>query len=142
MLFRSLRLIFVQMIFIYFMNGLYKLFGVDWLLGNALYYVLGDVALARFGRATLPIPFFLTQLMTWTVLIWEVTFPLLVLVKWTRIPALILGVFFHLGILAALELGPFSLYALCMYLPLLPWERLSRRQFGRSAEPVVSVVGP
>ena len=28
---------------------------------------------------------------------------------------------FHLGIFATMELGGFVPYALCMYLPLLPW---------------------
>jgi hypothetical protein len=123
-----LRLIFVQMIFIYFMNGLYKLFGDEWMEGRSLYFVLGDLALARFSVASVPIPFVLTQLMTWSVLVWEVTFPFLLIFKWTRIPALIMGVLFHLGIFATMELGPFVPYALCMYLPLIPWERLRRER--------------
>jgi hypothetical protein len=34
-----------------------------------------------------------------------------------------LGVLFHLGTGLVLKLGPFPLYMLCFYLPLLPWER-------------------
>src|SRR5205807_2696390 len=40
-----LRVIFVQMVFMYFMNGAYKLFGANWIEGNSLHYVLGDVVL-------------------------------------------------------------------------------------------------
>ena len=122
-----LRMIFVQMIYIYFMNGLYKIFGDSWLYGNSLHYVLGDLTLTRFSQTAFPLPVILTRIMTWTVLVWEVTFPLLLITKWTRIAALIMGVSFHLGIFATMELGGFVPYALCMYLPLLPWERLSRR---------------
>jgi len=121
-----LRLIFVQMIFIYFVNGLYKLFGASWLEGDSLHYVLGDLALTRFSQLQAPIPHRVTQIMTWSVLIWEVSFPVLVLEKWTRRIALVVGVLFHLGIFATMELGGFVPYALCMYLPLVPWERLRR----------------
>lgn len=123
-----LRVIFVQMIFIYFMNGLYKLFGANWIEGSSLYYVLGDVCLARFSQVMLPVPYFLTRIMTWSVLAWEVGFPLLVIFKWPRRFALVMGVMFHLGIFATMELGGFVPYALCMYVPLLPWEWLAARR--------------
>ncbi len=115
-----IRLLFVQMIFIYFMNGLYKLMGPNWLDGTSLHYVLGDVVLTRFSPFMLEIPSWLSRGMTWSVLAWEVSFPLLVLWKWSRRAALIMGVLFHLGIFATMELGGFVPYALCMYLPMLP----------------------
>ncbi|HZZ82132.1 MAG TPA: HTTM domain-containing protein [Gemmataceae bacterium] len=115
-------LIVAQMIFMYWMNGLYKLFGETWREGSSLHYVLGDLALARFSRVALPLPFVVTQIMTWTVLAWEVLFPFTLIFKWPRRVALFMGVMFHLGIFVSLELGPFALYAICMYLPLLPLE--------------------
>jgi hypothetical protein len=119
-----LRLIFVQMIFIYCMNGIYKIFGDSWMEGNSLYYVLSDASLNRFSpHQLLLLPMMLTRLMTWSVVVWETTFPLLVLWKWSRRVALIFGVLFHLGIFATMELAFFVPYALCMYLPLFPWER-------------------
>lgn len=124
------RLIFAQMIPIYFMNGLYKLFGTTWLDGESLYYVLGDVVLTRFSQMSVPLSeenyLRMTQVMTWIVLVWEVSFPLLVIFKWPRRIALYFGVTFHLGIFATMELGGFVPYALCMYLPLLPWGKVSR----------------
>jgi len=122
-----IRLLFVQMILIYFMNGLYKACGTAWLDGSSLHFVLGDVALARFSQAWLPLAPIVIRLLTWSVLAWELTFPVLVLWNWPRRFALFFGVMFHLGIWATMELGPFAPYALCMYLPLLPWERLRRR---------------
>ena len=77
-------LIFVQMIFMYWINGLSKLFGETWLDGSSLHYVLGDIALTRFSQVAWPIPFYLTCLLSWTVLAWENLFPLLVLFKWPR----------------------------------------------------------
>ncbi len=118
-----LRLLFLQMVFIYFLNGLYKATGSDWVKGESLYYVLCDVVLTRVSFAQLPMPFWLTQVMTYTVLVWEVSFPLLVAFRWTRLLALCFGVAFHLGIFVTLELGGFVPYMLCLYLPLLPWER-------------------
>jgi hypothetical protein len=73
-----------------------------------------------------PIPYWLTQGMTWLVLAWECLFPLLVLWRPTRLAALWVGVAFHLGIWASLELGGFGPYMLCLYLPLVPWEAARR----------------
>jgi uncharacterized membrane protein YphA (DoxX/SURF4 family) len=125
-----LRLLFVQMCFIYFMNGAYKLLGNDWARGNSLYYVLGDLTLARWSYAQVPVPYVLTRLLTWTVLAWEVGFPLLVALPWTRTAALVIGAAFHVSIGISMELGGFAFYALCMYLPLLSWERLADRWRG------------
>ena len=118
-----IRLLFVQMIFMYSMNGLYKIVGPSWLEGTSMHYVLGDLALTRFSSSLLPLPLWLTSGMTWSVMIWETSFPLMGLWKWPRRIALTFGVMFHVGILLTMELGPFVPYALCMYLPLIPWEK-------------------
>jgi hypothetical protein len=147
-----LRLLFVQMSLIYFANGMYKFSGHNWPAGDSLYYVLGDMTLARWSFAQVPVPYALTQVLTWTVLYWEMAFPLLMLLPWLaqgfcevlRIPArgaervdrllralrvitLCFGAAFHLGILLTMEIGFFPLYMLCLYLPLLPWERVECR---------------
>jgi hypothetical protein len=118
-----LRLLFVQLVFIYFMNGLYKVGGLNWLHGDSLYYVLADLTLTRFSIAQLPVSFIFLQIATWSVLVWELTFPVLVLWRRTRTLALLFGVVFHLGIFATMELGGFVPYILCLYVPLLPWGR-------------------
>jgi hypothetical protein len=85
---------------------------------------MGDMTLTRFSRAELPLPIWLMRLMAWSVLGWEVAFPVLVVVnRWTRLAALLFGVGFHVGIFLTMELGFFAPYALCLYLPLVPWER-------------------
>ena len=111
------------MTFIYFMNGLYKVTGANWVEGDSLYYVLCDLTLTRFSIAQLPIPFFAAQVSTWLVVAWELTFPVLVIFRRTRWLALLFGALFHLGIFATMELGGFVPYVLCLYLPLLPWDK-------------------
>ncbi len=122
-----LRLLFVQMMLIYFVNGACKLLGPQWRGGDSLYYVLADLTLTRWSLAQLPVAHGLTRLLTWTVLAWEVSFPLLAALRWTRPAALAFGVLFHIGIFVFLELGMFAPYMLCLYLPLLPWERTAAR---------------
>lgn len=120
----AIRLLFVQMIVMYFCNGVYKLFGESWREGDSLHYVMGDFTLTRFSPGAVPLPRWLMRVMTWSVLCWEVSFPLLVVLhRWTRLVALLFGVAFHLGILGSMELGFFVPYALCLYLPLVPWRR-------------------
>lgn len=118
-----LRLLFVQMVVIYFCNGLYKAFGPDWHRGESLYYVLGDLTLARVSFTQLPVSYMLVRLLSWLVLAWEVGFPLWIVLPWTRKPALWLGVLFHLSIWISMEIGGFAPYMLCFYLPLVPWEK-------------------
>jgi hypothetical protein len=117
-----LRLLFIQMVMIYFFNGLYKLLGQDWREGESLYYVLCDLVLSRFSYEQLPLTFFWTKILTWTVLVWELGFPLFVAIPYVRTAALCCGVAFHLGIWLSLEIGGFVPYMLVLYLPLLPWE--------------------
>jgi hypothetical protein len=119
-----LRLLFIQMTLIYFSNGMFKLMGGTWRSGTSLYYVLSDLTLSRWSYAEIPIPFGITKAVSWIVLAWEAGFPLWVALPWTRRLALCFGVAFHLGIGISMELGFFAPYALCMYLPLVPWERL------------------
>ena len=120
-----LRLLFVQLVTIYFFSGLHKLANPDWRSGTTLHYILGDLALARWPAAQQLAPLAVTRLATWTVLAWEVALPLLVLLPRTRIPALVVGVLLHVALGLSVELGMFPLYILCWYLPLLPWERLA-----------------
>lgn len=124
----ALRLMFVQMCLVYFANGVHKALGSTWWEGTSLYYVLGDLTLARFSLATFPVPLWLLKVLTWTVLLWELTFPLGASLPWTRTVYLWIGVFFHLGIAALLELGGFGFYMLCLYLPLVPWEKWGQQR--------------
>jgi hypothetical protein len=122
-----IRLLFVQMVLMYTFAGVYKLAGDHWPAGHALYLVLSDPTVCRWPYGALPVPYLLTRLLTWTILIWEVGFPLWIYLRTTRATALWLGVVLHLGIGLFLDLGLFALYMVCLYLPLWRWEELGDR---------------
>ncbi len=131
-----LRLLLIQMAVIYFNNGVHKLIGPQWRAGSSLYYVLSDLTLTRWSYAEVPLPFVLTQMLTWGVLVWELAFPLLVFLPSTRSATLLTGVLLHLGIGLSMELGVFALYMLCLYLPFIPGggDKETRRQGDRETE--------
>lgn len=123
----TLRLLFVQLAFVYLFNGLHKMVGNDWWQGSAVYYVIANPGSARFSYVDVPLPYFITRLLTWSIFIWELGFPLWVWLPSTRTAALWLGVCFHLGLGLFMEVGMFVAYMLCLYVPLVPWERLAGR---------------
>jgi len=123
-----LRLLFVQMAVLYFMNGAIKLKSPDWPGGTAMHYVLGNIAWTRLPYEQLPWPDLLGRVFDYVTLIWELGFPLLICIGLTRKPTLWLGALFHLGTGLLFRIGPFPLYMLCFYLPLVPWERYFDRR--------------
>jgi len=126
----ALRLLFIQMALIYFLNGFYKLVGPGWRAGETLQYVMGNVQWARWSFAQLPLPYPCIQALTWLVLFWELLFPLLVAMRPFRTLTLWVGVLLHIGLAVSLQLGLFSFYMLCLYLPLVPWEKWTDRKKG------------
>ncbi|MEM1067787.1 MAG: HTTM domain-containing protein [Planctomycetota bacterium] len=115
----AIRLLFIQFAFMYGASGLCKCSGDSWSSGESLYYVMNDLSLTRFSAQTFPIPFQLTQIFTWTVLAWEVLFPILIAFRRLRRPALWFGVAMHLNIFLTMDLGCFPLYVLAAYVPLI-----------------------
>jgi hypothetical protein len=118
-----LRLLVVQLALIYFVNGLYKFSGSHWRGGDIMHDVMANLAWTRFSYAQLPLPEVLIPFLTWITLFWELGFPLLIMMPFTRKLALWMGVAFHLGTGLFLQLGPFPLYMIALYLPLVPWEK-------------------
>lgn len=121
------RLILLQLMAIYFVNGLYKFQGESWRDGSVMHQVLTNIAWTRIPYSYWPYPDLMVPFMTWVVLYWELGFPLLILFPQTWRQTLALGLLFHLGTAIMLQIGLFPLYMLCLYLPLLPWEKLSDR---------------
>jgi uncharacterized membrane protein YphA (DoxX/SURF4 family) len=128
-----LRLLFFQLVLIYFYNGVYKLSGEAWRSGEVLHSVLANLAWTRMAYAQLPLPQEFLSVLTYVVLFWELLFPVLVLLPSLRTPALWLGVLFHLGTAVHLQLILFPFYMLCLYLPLVPWERYADSPLARRA---------
>lgn len=131
----SVRLLQIQLAVIYCSTGLVKLtarspfYEGTWWAGTSIHYVLNDATMARWSYAQLPVPFWITAPMTYLSVWWEVLFPLLVLFRRTRGPALVFGVLFHFGIWLTIEVGWFSFYTLAFYgvwIPAWFWERWER----------------
>jgi hypothetical protein len=118
-----LRLLMIQLTLVYFMNGYYKALGPAWRDGSVMYYVANNPSWAHFSPNFLPFPDDILRVLAWGTLIWELLFPLLILMPLTRAATLWIGVIFHVGTLIHLEVGLFPLYALCYYVPLVAWER-------------------
>jgi uncharacterized membrane protein YphA (DoxX/SURF4 family) len=123
-------LLVVQLAVMYFMNGYYKAMGPGWRDGSVMYYVAHNPSWAHFSPDYMPLPFDGWRFLSWATVVWELLFPLLVALPTTRTVTLWIGAFFHIGTLVHLEVGLFPMYALCYYVPFIPWER-----YGRATSP-------
>jgi uncharacterized membrane protein YphA (DoxX/SURF4 family) len=121
-----IRLLIVQLAVMYFMNGYYKAMGPGWRDGSVMYYVANNPSWAHFSPDFLPLPIEGWKSLAWATVVWELLFPLLVALPTTRAVTLWVGVLFHVGTLVHLEVGLFPMYALCYYVPFVPWERCGR----------------
>jgi len=97
----TLRMIQLQLAIVYLSGGIYKLIGAQWRGGSAIYYATRHFELRRWD----PWPFSwvlsqpaLVQLMTWTVLAFELLFPFLIWSPRFRRPLLITGLLIHGGL--------------------------------------------
>lgn len=127
-----LRLIQTQVAMIYAASGLFKLLQPMWRDGSAVYYTTGQNIYGRiFHVYPLPTDFaWALTMLTYATVLWEISFPLLLLNRSTRRVALATGVAMHLGIWATMEVGPFTWMVLASYAAFLSPQtarRLSRR---------------
>lgn len=115
------RLIQVQWAGMYLISGLEKAAGSSWRAGTAIHYAASNRSFARLGDLLDPVlasaeGSLLLQLATWTVLVWELAFPLAMLGRRSRTIALLVGIAVHLGIGLTMAIGPFTLVTLAGYL--------------------------
>ena len=122
-----IRLLMVQLVVMYFMNGYYKALGPAWRDGSVMYYVAHNPGWAHFSPDYLPLPIEAWKVLAWVTVLWELLFPVTVALPTTRAATLWIGALFHIGTLIHLEVGLFPMYALCYYVPLIPWERVTSR---------------
>jgi hypothetical protein len=137
----SVRVLQIQLCLIYLSTGLIKVkgewdwegpfkFAGTWWDGTSIHHVLNLFSMSRWSFAQLPLPFWVTAIMTYTCVWWEVLFTPLVLFRWTRALALWFGILFHVGIWLTIEVGWFSFYMLPFYAVWIPdrfWKRWDRR---------------
>jgi hypothetical protein len=118
-----LRLVRFQVAMIYLSTGLWKLFSEQWRDGSALHYVLNNHLFRRYPVG-LPVSLdWLATAATYGTLFWELGFAFMLLYAPTRRLALVAGVLIHIGMLATIEIGPFSWVMLATYTAFLdPWK--------------------
>jgi hypothetical protein len=114
------RLIQIQLTAIYMWSGFEKLKGASWWDGTALWTVLANPQMVIFDMTwTRHVPLAIAAVTISTVL-FEIYFPFLIFSKATRSLALVLGLFFHLGIGVLVSLWSFSALMLCPYVLFFP----------------------
>jgi hypothetical protein len=112
----SLRLLQLQFSLVYLATTLFKLKGVDWPDGTAIYYTS---RLVNFQRFVLPVLFdyvWLIKLFTWSALFIEFAMGTLVWVKEFRIWVLLAGIMLHLGIEVTMSIGFFEWVMISAYI--------------------------
>jgi hypothetical protein len=142
-------LVIFQLLLMYWTTGLQKV-SAFWMPGgdfSALYYIFQQPSWHRFDMSWIAQFYWLTQVGTAVSWFWEVSAPLWLLALWYestkerggRLRDLFcrwrikwvyfaVGVFFHVLVLAVMEIGPFSLVSVAFYTCLLSpaeWQRFA-----------------
>ena len=114
-----LRLIRFQLALIYLSSGLWKLYSPLWRDGSALHYVLNNNQFQRFPFSVPPDWEWALTVGTYLTLFWELAFAFCLPFTWTRRAVLVIGVLVHIGMIVAIEIGPFSYVMLSGYVAFL-----------------------
>ena len=111
----------LQICFVYFFSGLYKLAGDDWVNGKAMYYILSIEEYSHPWVISHIINLkWLTVLMTYSALLYQLTFPILIWINGIKKPLLIIGVIFHLFIGIVMGIWDFALVMIAVYAAFWP----------------------
>lgn len=103
----------LQISFMYTVAGITKLMNVEWLNGDALYYIL---QVSDFNTFDLQLPNLVLKCLSYTIIIYQLGFPVFIWVKPIKRPFLWLGASIHLFIAVGLGLFAFGLISLLPYL--------------------------
>jgi uncharacterized membrane protein YphA (DoxX/SURF4 family) len=112
----TIRLLQLQFSLVYLATTLFKLKGLDWVDGTAVYYTS---RLVNFQRIVLPVVFdvpILVQLATWTALFVEFAMGFLIWIRELRIWVLIAGILLHLLIEVSMSIGFFEWVMMSAYI--------------------------
>ncbi|MEX1177316.1 MAG: HTTM domain-containing protein [Nitriliruptor sp.] len=123
----GLRLLQIQLTFVYLFSSFEKLRGMPWLQGTALADAWRITDLARFG---VPLPVYdsllMTQVLTYATLVIEVALAVLLWNRRARPFVVVAGILLHLGIEVTMAVGFFSTVAVILYLSFTPPEVAER----------------
>jgi hypothetical protein len=120
------RLIQLQLCWVYLATGLSKSLGNMWADGTAVYYVTRLLDFQRFHMPWVVENLFLLKCLTWGTLVIELGFPILVWFEGLRIPVLICGFLFHLGVDLTMNIPLFQWTMIATYTLFITNEEWSR----------------
>lgn len=110
-------ILLVQICVLYFFSFYWKLYDSNWLNGNALYYVSKVDSFSSKGlKWMLDDNLVLGRILTYSVLAYQASFPIIVWIKQFKIPFLIIGVLFHLSISIGMGMFAFGVIMTLSYL--------------------------
>jgi uncharacterized membrane protein YphA (DoxX/SURF4 family) len=120
------RMIQLELAFVYFMAFFNKVRGQTWRSGTAVFYVLHYPPLARFALPHWALSSTAVQAETWSVLLFQLSFPFLVWFRRFRYPMLLLGLCFHFCLEYSLNVPLFQEDVLIAYVLFLDAETIRR----------------
>lgn len=107
----------VQICFVYFFSGLWKLAGDEWLSGTAMSYILNIEEYSHpWIMNHMADKKWLMYLATYSALTYQLLFPFLVWIKKIKRPLLLIGVAFHLFIGLGMGIWDFALVMIASYM--------------------------
>ncbi len=107
----AVRMAQIQLCFVYFFAGFGKLVGLDWLNGNAMWYVMNAYS-PEFIKNMMPslVDFpLLFNGICWSILILELSYPILIYIDKLKRPTIYAVILMHLGIMFIMGLYTFGL---------------------------------
>lgn len=124
----AMRVLQLQVCFVYAITFLNKLHSPQWLNGLTVYYVTRSPDLARFDLPFVFDHIWSLKILAWFALILEGAFPVLVWIPACRNLVLLCGALFHLGIEWVCNIPLFELAMIASYVVFIPvedWQRFS-----------------
>jgi hypothetical protein len=139
-----LRILQLQLTYVYLSTVFLKCSGANWLDGTALYYALRYLELQRFSFRYLFYTLWQIKLMTWGVMAGEFLMGTLVWVPRLRYPILAVGFLLHMGINLTMQFPVFQyvmlvnlilfIYPVDFERTILAFRRLSKKERGTSPQ--------
>lgn len=107
----AIRMVQLQLCFVYFFAGFGKAIGFDWLDGNAMWYIF-NIYSPEFVKGVLPaiaeFPI-IFKVLSWSVLILELSYPIFMYIKKTKRVFIYAVIAMHIGIMLLMGLYTFGL---------------------------------
>lgn len=126
----AMRLVQVQLCFVYLVNWFWKIAGLIWVNGEAVYYATRLTQYYRFDYPVFLDNALSVKVLTWSTLVIELLLVFLIWPKKTRYYFIVIGVMFHLSLDLTFNLGVFEWFFIVTYLLFIEGD-IYRKLFSR-----------